>query len=88
MDLLLTDLTLIDGTGRPPLEHAVIAIHDEKIVYAGPSSGWPEGREDVMTLDLEGQFALPGLIELGRSVGRRGSPTSFVSESRAGELHV
>jgi uncharacterized membrane protein len=33
-------------------------------------------------------FALPGLIELGRSVGRRGPRMSFARESRAGELRA
>ena len=33
-------------------------------------------------------FALPGLVELGRSIGRRGGRTSIVGGSRAGELRV
>jgi imidazolonepropionase-like amidohydrolase len=63
MDILLKNVTLIDGTGRPPRVDAVIAIRDEKILYAGPGSGWSEVREQVITLDLEGQYALPGLID-------------------------
>jgi len=63
MNILLTNVTLIDGTGRAPQEHAVIAIRDEKILYAGPASGWSEARQGVMTLDLGGGFILPGLID-------------------------
>src|SRR6187402_1429348 len=63
MDILLKNLTLIDGTGSPPQVGAVVAIRDEKILFAGHSSGWPEGREGVTILDLEGQFVLPGLID-------------------------
>jgi imidazolonepropionase-like amidohydrolase len=63
MDLLLTNVTLIDGTGRAPQEHAVIAIRDKNILYAGMASGWSEAREGVITLDLRGGFVLPGLID-------------------------
>lgn len=49
--------------GRAPQEHAVIAIRDEKILYAGTASGWSEPRQGVITLDLGGQFILPGLID-------------------------
>jgi imidazolonepropionase-like amidohydrolase len=63
MDILLENLTLIDGTGSPPQGGAVVAIRDGKILYAGPSSGWPDVREGVTILDLSGQFVLPGLID-------------------------
>lgn len=63
MDLLLTNLTLMDGTGQAPQEHAVLAIRDEKILFAGTASGWSEAREGVITLDLGGGFVLPGLID-------------------------
>ena len=63
MDILLENLTLIDGTGSPPQVDAVVAIRDGKILYVGPSSGWSEVREGVTILDLEGQFVLPGLID-------------------------
>ncbi|HET6822984.1 MAG TPA: amidohydrolase family protein, partial [Anaerolineales bacterium] len=63
MDTLLTNVTLIDGTGRAPQEHAVIAVRDEKILYAGTATGWSEERQGVITLDLGGQFILPGLID-------------------------
>ena len=63
MDIFLKNVTLIDGTGRPPQVDAVIAIRDGKILYAGPASSWSEVREQVITLDLGGQFVLPGLID-------------------------
>jgi predicted amidohydrolase YtcJ len=63
MDILLKNVTLIDGTGRAPQLHAVIAVRDGDILYAGPSSGWSETRKGVIPLDLGGQFALPGLID-------------------------
>jgi imidazolonepropionase-like amidohydrolase len=63
MDILIKNITLIDGTGRAPHVDAVIVIRNGKIVYAGPASDWPDALEDVITLDLGEQFVLPGLID-------------------------
>lgn len=63
LDILLRNVTLIDGTGRTPQVQAVIAIRDSNILYAGSSSGWSQAREGGITLDLGGQFVLPGLID-------------------------
>jgi imidazolonepropionase-like amidohydrolase len=67
-------LTLIDGARRDPVADAVIAISEGKIIYAGPASGWKtrvddrrEGRNEAdresITIDLHGQYVLPGLID-------------------------
>ena len=63
MDTLLRNFTLIDGTGRAPIDDATLAIRDGKILYAGSASGWSDSGES-MTLDLNGQFVLPGLIDV------------------------
>lgn len=63
MDILLQNLTLIDGTGRAPVEDAVLAIRDGKIHYAGPASGWTDANKETIVLDLRGQTVLPGLID-------------------------
>ena len=63
MDSLLKNLTLIDGAGREPVKDAVIAIREGKILYAGPASGWSETGDESITLDLHGQYVLPGLID-------------------------
>ena len=63
MDILLKNLTLIHGTGSPLQMDAIVAIRDGRILYAGPASGWTEIRESVISLDLDGQFVLPGLID-------------------------
>lgn len=60
---VLQNCTLIDGTGRQPVERAVIAIQDGKIAYAGPSRGWSDASRDARSLDLRGRFVLPGLID-------------------------
>ncbi len=63
MDTLLKNLTLIDGTGRDPMDGSVIAIRAGKILYAGAASGWTEAAGESLILDLQGQFVLPGLID-------------------------
>src|SRR5262245_5596707 len=63
MDTLLKNLTLIDGTGRDPVNGAVIAIREGKILYVGPASGWNEAGSESLSLDLQGQYVLPGLID-------------------------
>ena len=63
MDLLLKNVTLIDGTGRAPQENAVIAIREANILYAGPRAGWSAAQEDLIALDLQGRYVLPGLID-------------------------
>jgi imidazolonepropionase-like amidohydrolase len=63
MNTLLKNLTLIDGTGRDPVEGAVIVIREGKIFYAGASDGWKEAEQDVLLLDLQGKYVLPGLID-------------------------
>jgi imidazolonepropionase-like amidohydrolase len=63
MKTLLQNVTLIDGTGARLVEDAVIAIHDRKIQYAGPASGWMENADEWIKLDLRGRYVLPGLID-------------------------
>jgi imidazolonepropionase-like amidohydrolase len=63
MVTVLQNCTLIDGTGRAPVEGASVAVGEGKIVYAGPGSGWSEAGMEVTRVDLRGQFVLPGLID-------------------------
>jgi len=62
MDIILKNITLLDGTGGALLENAVLTIQDGKISYAGAVSGRSNGKEAVI-LDLRGKFVLPGLID-------------------------
>jgi imidazolonepropionase-like amidohydrolase len=54
---------LIDGTGKPAIEDAVIVLKDGKIAAAGPSASTqvPEGAQIV---DAHGKSVLPGLWEM------------------------
>ncbi|WIG59215.1 MAG: aryldialkylphosphatase [Ktedonobacterales bacterium] len=61
---VLRGMTLLDGTGRAPLEHALLAIRAGRIVYAGDAAGWQaQPGEPVTELDLTGRYVLPGLID-------------------------
>ena len=63
MKILIQNVTLINGTGSLPVTNAVIAIQGGKIHYAGPATGWWDGGEEWLKLDLGGQYVLPGLID-------------------------
>lgn len=56
-----TGLTLIDGTGGPPVANATILVRDGRIVAAGPARRVtiPAGAERTA---LDGKFVMPGLI--------------------------
>ena len=89
MNILLRNLTLIDGTGGPPQMDAVVAIRDGKILHAGPSSGWLEPQEGFVALDLDGQFVLPGLIDAHVHLAGSGEADSqFEAEDGAMALKI
>ncbi|HEU4417057.1 MAG TPA: amidohydrolase family protein [Candidatus Angelobacter sp.] len=54
---------LIDGTGKPPIENAIVILKDGKIMAAGPAADTvvPAGAQIV---DAYGQSVLPGLWEM------------------------
>jgi len=54
--------TLIDGTGAPPIEDAVVVVRDGRIECAGSEGDCsiPSGAE---TVDLSGRWIAPGLVD-------------------------
>jgi hypothetical protein len=58
--LLISGGTLIDGTGRPPVENAQILVRDGVIAEVTTSRPAASGAEVV---DARGTFILPGLID-------------------------
>ena len=88
MDINLRNFTLIDGTGRAPIDDATLAIRDGKILYAGTASGWSDS-DAAMTLDLDGQFVLPGLIDAHVHLAGSGEADSqFRAEDGAMALKI
>src|SRR3954462_7753226 len=65
---VLTNVTVIDGTGAPPAPNSAIVMTDGKIAYVGPVSGLkaPAGAK---TVDLSGKFVMPGIIDAHVHVG-------------------
>ena len=58
--LVLTNARLIDCTGEPPVDDAVIVLDDSRITAAGANVSYPS---DAQVLDLHGLTVLPGLID-------------------------
>jgi imidazolonepropionase-like amidohydrolase len=57
--MVLANARVIDGTGRAPLERAVVRVEDGRIVEVSELNGSaPEG-----SLDVEGCTVMPGLID-------------------------
>ncbi|HEY2498162.1 MAG TPA: amidohydrolase family protein [Candidatus Angelobacter sp.] len=54
---------LIDGTGKPPIENAVVVLRDGKIAAAGPAASTPVP-EGAQIVDAHGKSVLPGLWEM------------------------
>ena len=54
---------LIDGTGKPAIENAVVVLKDGKIESAGPAASTPVP-EGAQIVDAEGKSVLPGLWEM------------------------
>ncbi len=62
MRIRLVNCSVIDALDPNPRTDAAIQIHGDRIVWVGPASQAPEF-DGARTLDLEGSFVLPGLIE-------------------------
>jgi len=60
--LAITGARLIDGTGNPPLERAVIIIANDRIANCGPK-GQIEIPNGAEIIDVKGKTIIPGLID-------------------------
>jgi imidazolonepropionase-like amidohydrolase len=58
--LVIRSVTLIDGTGAPPLENATIVVEDGRIAAVGREDGQRPGAE---VIEGRGLWAVPGLID-------------------------
>lgn len=59
---VLTGVTLVDGTGAPPVPDAAVVMDGERISAAGPraSLAWPA---DATLVEARGRTVIPGLID-------------------------
>jgi imidazolonepropionase-like amidohydrolase len=54
--------TVIDGTGGPPLTHAIVLVNGDRIEAVGPREEVPLS-PDVEIVEAKGKYLLPGLID-------------------------
>lgn len=66
---VFTGATLIDGTGRPPLENATLIIDGDRIKAVGSSSVYLPLPDGTRTVDLRGKTVIPGLISAHSHLG-------------------
>ncbi|MHA7131221.1 amidohydrolase family protein [Algoriphagus namhaensis] len=83
--LVIRGVTLIDGTGAPPIGPVDIIVKQNKIteIVAVGYPGLPIREEDRpkvestdKVLDLEGHYLLPGFVDMHGHIGGRGQGTS------------
>lgn len=63
MDRVLTGFTLVDGTGREPVERAALAVRGARIEWVGRQADLPPACGHWPTEDLHGCAVIPGLID-------------------------
>lgn len=87
--LILRGVTLIDGTGAPPIGPVDIVVIQNKIAeirivgYPGlaiKESRRPQAGVEDKVLDLDGHYLLPGLIDMHGHIGGagQGTPAEYV----------
>ena len=67
--LLLSNVRLIVGDGRTPLEHSNLLVENGRISEVGPSVTPPPG---VVRLDLTGKTVMPAMINVHVHIGYEG----------------
>ena len=61
-ELLIENVTLIDGTGRPPIENASVLIRGERIAEVSRQA--LPADDELPRIDGAGKFLLPGLMDM------------------------
>jgi hypothetical protein len=88
--LILRGVTLIDGTGSPPVGPVDIVIERNRIVrikFVGfpgapiDPDGRPKAEPGDREMDLSGMYVMPGLIDMHAHIGGKGRPRSTSTSS-------
>ena len=61
--MLITNIRLFDGTEDSFIEDASIWVEDNIIRYAGPSGDIKNVPESIKSIDGNGLFVMPGMVE-------------------------
>ncbi len=59
----LVDVSIIDGTGSPPVDHQTVLISDGQIIKIGPNAVVEIPAESTV-LNLAGRYVVPGFVDL------------------------
>jgi imidazolonepropionase-like amidohydrolase len=83
--VVLRGLTVIDGTGAPPLQNAVVVLQGDHIVSVGPAGKVvvPSG---ARIEELNGKYLLPGFIDMHAHVAF--GPVSIVQSQTPMQLRM
>ncbi|WP_288370749.1 amidohydrolase family protein [uncultured Algoriphagus sp.] len=87
--LIIRGVTLIDGTGAPPVGPVDIVVEKNRITriqtvgYPGlpiSDAKRPEANDSTQVLDLEGHYLLPGFVDMHGHIGGtgQGTPAEYV----------
>ncbi len=87
--LILRGVTVIDGTGAPPLGPVDIVIEKNRIAEIVPvgspgapidPEGRPKAQPEDREMDLQGMYVLPGLVDMHGHIGgkEQGTPAEYV----------
>ncbi len=85
----LEGATLLDGTGAPEVENAILLIQGDRVRAVGPARDIdiPAGAQRV---NLTGKFIIPGLINVhghvGTAKGMKASPSVYTKENVVAQL--
>ncbi len=72
--------TLIDGTGKPPVQDSLVVLEGKKITFVGKQKEFktPKG-EKVQVIEAKGRTVMPGLIDSHLHMGIIGQSRDFYS---------
>lgn len=82
VDVLITDATVLDGTGRR-LDRASVLLHDGKVAAIGPHITAPTG---AAILNAQGRWVTPGVIDMHSHDGDFSVPLTADSLADVNEL--
>src|SRR5262245_21549792 len=60
---VVTNGTLIDGNGGPPVRDAAVVASNGRITFAGPAREMPKVQLGFAQIDARGGTIMPGLVE-------------------------
>ena len=79
--LLIENVTLIDGTGRPAVQESFVLIEDERIARVG--RGTFSGHTPEHRIDAAGKYLMPGLMDMHTHI--RGAARFFANDEEKRE---